>query len=245
MSTEQQTIPKKTRAKKGTKNWYFTSETEDSIVAYNETEDLVTRSKLYNSSIKPALEKLAENIIHTFKFYYMDGQSMADMQHEVVTFLVEKLPNYSADKGKAFSYFGMVAKNYCILNNNKNYKKLKENSRIDSLSEDTFNNTLAEDNTEDALPDFIDYLITYFDINLELVFPKRSDQAIVSAIVELFRRRENLEIFNKKALYIYIREMTNASTQQITKVVKLMYTKYAVMYSDYDRLGFIPNERIY
>jgi hypothetical protein len=39
-------------------------------------------------------------------------------------------------------------------------------------------------------------------------------------LIYLFKRRENLEIFNKKALYIYIREITDVDTPVITKVTK-------------------------
>ena len=124
MST-QQTKTKKPRAKRGTKNWYFTPETDISIKAYNASLDPNERSLIYSKEIRPAFEKLVENIIHTFKFYYTDGQSLKDVQHEVVGFLVEKLAKFSSDKGKAFSYFSIVAKNYLILSNNKNYKKVK------------------------------------------------------------------------------------------------------------------------
>ena len=88
-------------------------------------------------------------------------------------------------------------------------------------------------------------MIGYFDDNLEKIYPKRSEQAVVGAVMELFKRKETLEIFNKKALYIYIREMTNANTQYITKVVKSLKDKYVKMYNDYDRLGFIPRNNIY
>jgi hypothetical protein len=245
MST-QTTTTKKPRAKRGSKNWYFTAETDASIRLYNASEDPNERSLIYSKEIRPAFEKLVENIIHTFKFYYTDGQSLKDVQHEVVGFLVEKLSKFSSDKGKAFSYFSIIAKNYLILSNNKNYKKLTENSKIDSLSETALAFTIADDGPEeDLLPDFLDYFVNYYDENLEKCFPKKTDQAVVSAIVELFRKRENLEIFNKKALYIYIREMTNANTQHITKIVKLLKQKYATMYSAYDELGFIPHDRIY
>ena len=63
--------------------------------------------------------KLAENIIHTFKFYYFDG-GPKEVQHEVIAFMLEKLPKFVEGKGKAFSYFSIVAKNYLIQNNNKN-----------------------------------------------------------------------------------------------------------------------------
>lgn len=246
MSTDQTTTPvKKKRAKKGSKSWYFTAETDLSIKKYNESDDFAARSKIYSSEIRPAFEKLVENIIHTFKFYYTDGQSLGDLQHEVVSFLIEKLPKFSSDKGKAFSYFSIVAKNYLILSNNKNYKKLTDSSRIDNINEEMFADTLADNVDDQILPDFIDYFVGYYDVNLENCFTKKTDLLVASAIVELFRKRENLEIFNKKALYIYIREMTNASTQQITKVVKLIKDKYKAMFTDYDRLGFIPHNKIY
>lgn len=236
----------KTRKKKTpNKNWYFTAATEESIKVYNSTDDEMIKNKVYSREIRPAFDKLVENIIHTFKFYYTDGQSLIDVQHEVVSFLIEKLPKFASSKGKAFSYFSIVAKNYLILNNNKNYKKLTDSYRIDYISEDSHSNILVDEVVEDVVYDFIGHFTKYFDNNLEKCFPKKSDQLIANAVVELFRRRDNLEIFNKKALYIYVREMTNASTQQITKVVKLLKQKYTQMYSDYDRLGYIPDSTIY
>jgi len=189
---------------------------------------------------------LVENIIHTFKFYYTDGQDLKDIQHDVVSFLIEKLPKFTSDKGKAFSYFSIVAKNYLILNNNKNYKKLVDSHRISYLTEDsTYAETLIEEVEDDQAYDFIDHFVQYFNENLEKSIPKKSDQLIANGVIELFRKRENLEIFNKKALYIYVREMTNANTQQITKIVKLLKTKYVQMYNDYDKLGYLPKANKY
>jgi hypothetical protein len=239
MST-QTTTTKKPRAKRGSKNWYFTAETDASIRLYNASEDPSERSLIYSKEIRPAFEKLVENIIHTFKFYYTDGQSLKDVQHEVVGFLVEKLSKFSSDKGKAFSYFSIIAKNYLILSNNKNYKKLTENSKIDSLSETALAFTIADDGPEeDLLPDFLDYFVNYYDENLEKCFPKKTDQAVVSAIVELFRKRENLEIFNKKALYIYIREMTECETPTLTRVINKLKDEYIKLTKSYIQAGVV------
>lgn len=233
------------KKKKQNKNWYFTSQTEESIKLYNETDDDLVKNRVYAKEIRPAFNKLVENIIHTFKFYYTDGQSLDDVQHEVVSFLIEKLPKFTSDKGKAFSYFSIVAKNYLILNNNKNYKKLTDSYRIDYIGDDGQSDVLVDEVVEDVVYDFIGHFVRYFDKNLEKSFPKKSDQLIADAVIELFRKRDNLEIFNKKALYIYVREMTDASTQQITKVVKALKVKYVQMYNDYDRLGFIPDNVVY
>jgi len=229
--------------KKKTKNYYFTAEVDVSIKALNATEDQLERDRIYRQEIKPAFEKLVENIIHTFKFYYTDGLSIKDLQHEVVSFLVEKLPKFTSDKGKAFSYFSIVAKNYLILNNNKNFKKLVNSEQLEGAN--GLSSALVVEEEPTPIDHFIQNMIDYFDANLIKVYPKKNDQIVVGAVIELFRRKETLEIFNKKALYIYIREMTNANTQHITKVIKSLKDKYVKMYNDYDKMGYIPRNVIY
>ncbi len=229
--------------KKKTKNYYFTAEVDVSIKKLNETTDQIQRDLIYRQEIKPAFEKLVENIIHTFKFYYTDGISIKDLQHEVVSFLVEKLPKFASSKGKAFSYFSIVAKNYLILNNNKNFKKLVSNEQLETANGKS--HALVVEDEPTPIEFFIEEMVQYFDENLEKVFPKRSEQVVAGAVMDLFRKKESLEIFNKKALYIYIREMTNANTQQVTKVIKILKQKYVTMFNDYDRLGFIPRNVIY
>ncbi len=129
-----------------------------------------------------------------------------------------------------------------ILNNNKNFKKLVENEQIDGSKT---SNQLSDDQDVLVLEDFIDAVVGYFDTNLTKCFPKKTDQAIAGAVVELFRKRESIELYNKKALYIYVREMTNANTQQITKVIKTVREKYSRMLSVYDEKGYIPHNIVY
>ena len=106
------------------KNYYFTQETEDAIIRYNDHPNPAVRNNIYRENIEYAFDKLAENIIHTFKFYYFDV-APDEVKHEVVSFLVMNMHKFKEGKGKAFSYFSVVAKNYLILNNNANYKRYK------------------------------------------------------------------------------------------------------------------------
>lgn len=234
---------KKTRKPK-TKRMYFGPEVDLEIIKYNETSDEFDRSRIYQKGIQAAFEKLVENIIHTFKFYYTGDQSLQQQQHEVVSFLVEKLPKFKQESGKAFSYFSIVAKNYCILKNKSNYKKLTSHDRLDSSS-DIVDNIVDMEEYENQLSNFVSKFVDYWDANIETTFPKKSDQKIAYAVVELFRKRDSIELFNKKALYIYIREMSDANTQQITKMVKCMKEKYKVMYNDYLTLGYMPTNKTY
>jgi hypothetical protein len=167
------------------------------------------------------------------------------VQHEVVSFLVEKLPKFKAPNGKAFSYFSIVAKNYCILKNKNNYKKLTSHDRIDMAIDSELEHIPDDTDTEHNVSDFIDKFVEYWDNNLETTFTKKADRLLAASVIELFRKRERIELFNKKALYIYIREMSDASTQQITKMVKTMKEKYASMYTDYLQYGSILKNKTY
>lgn len=221
---------------------YFTEDTENAIVEYSSLTDQSQRDRLYKECIQYAFYKLAENIIHTFKFYYTDSDTIEELKHEVVTFLLEKLHLYNQSKGKAFSYFGTIAKRYLIIYNEKNYKKLQKYTKLDEVNDESnvvpfenFNNI----NPEDDYEKFIDQYVIYIDKHLYNIFPKKADHKAADAIMELFRKRKTLEIFNKKALYIYIREITDTSTPQITKVTKKLNDIRVRLYNQYYENGYI------
>jgi hypothetical protein len=220
---------------------YFTQETEDAILEFLSTSDNTERNRIYNAKIKHAFYKLAENIIHTFKFYYTDINTIEELKHEVVTFLLEKLHLYAQGKGKAYSYFGTIAKRYLIVYNNNNYKKLQKHGEMNEIDEDKsfLDKTIKESEDDINLNLFIDLYVKYVDKHLYKLFPKSQDAKTADAIIELFRKRESLEIFNKKALYIYIREITDTSTPQITKVTKKLNTLRVKLYNEYYSTGYI------
>jgi hypothetical protein len=224
-------------------NVYFTQETEDAILEYLKARSSKKRNKIFNDKINYAFHKLAENIIHTFKFYYTEVDTIPELQHEVVAFLLEKLHLYKPEKGKAFSYFGTIAKRYLILYNNANYKKLKDKAPVDAVDEDKtiLIDLVNNDNNDniDKTPSFLKQFTQYVDNNIFLLFPKQNDARIADAIMELFRKSENLDIFNKKALYIYIKEITDASTPQITKIIKRLKIIYVKKYNEYYEHGRI------
>jgi hypothetical protein len=280
---------------------YFTQDTEDAIIEYLITEDNGVRNKIYNDRIKYAFYKLSENIIHTFKFYYTDSDTIEELKHEVTTFLLEKLHLYHHSKNindrlrktitkifnenyeynsfleytsnspvvsqsqinefinllnvsdkckeellkitppKAYSYFGTIAKRYLIIYNQNNYNKLKDNTGIEEIDEDPIilNDIVRESINDINLNDFMNMYIKYIDKHLYNLFPKKQDFKTADAIIELFRKRESIEIFNKKVLFIYIREITDTTQPQITKVTKKLKTVYIKLYNEYYKNGHI------
>ena len=233
--------PKKRRGRKRTKKRYFTEDTDLAIIEYLSTLDKAKRDHIFSTRLYYPFYKLAENLIHTFKFYYTEVDDLEDLKHEVICFLLEKLDYFKPEKGtKAFSYFSIVGKNYLILYNNNNYKKKKQ--KVDVLATDEDDGVirqLGRDERKQELKTFIDYFTEYVDKHMFTLFKKDKDRRVCDAINTLFKRRENLDIFNKKALYIYIREMTDVDTPVITKVTKILKSLHKKLYQEYYNTGYV------
>ena len=227
---------------------YFTQDTEDAIVAYNLSLDPAEKSKIYNERIHYAFFKLTQNIIHTFKFYYTEVENIEDLQHEIITFLLSKIHLFDPSKGtKAYSYFGTIVKRWLILYNEKNYKKRVSSVPIMTLEEDSGHSYVIEENNSpsdklshnDKIAFFTDLYVEHCTSNIFKIFPKEQDAKIADAILELFWKRDSLEVFNKKALYIYIREMIDAKTPKITKIADKLHLIYKNGYIFYLENGYI------
>ena len=228
------------------KKAYFTKETENAIIAYNNSTSEEERQNIYHSKIHYPFFKLTENLIHTYKFYYTEVENIEDLQHEVICFLLEKIHKFNPERGaKAFSYFGTVAKNYLILNNNKNYKKKIDSVPSEDLHHDPNHAYELDDDglDKDRLSNFLDEYIEYcYDILIDM-FPKPNDFKIADAILTVFSQRDGLDIFNKKAIYIYLREMTEATTPQITRIANRLSNLFQEHYLFYLENGYTNFER--
>ena len=133
-------------ARKAKSKNYFTQETEDAIVLYNNTPNPDLRSKIYEEKIHYAFFKLTQNIIHTFKFYHTEVDNLEHLQHEIIVFLLSKIHLFNPSKGaKAYSYFGTIVKRWCILYNDKNYKSKVTKVSVDELTEDDYEIVYSKD----------------------------------------------------------------------------------------------------
>ena len=230
------------KAKKGSPRYYFNQGTEDAIIRHNKETRPHMRERIYNEHIRVPFEKLAENIIHTFKFYYFDVPS-EDVKHEVVSFLYMNIHKFTEGKGKAFSYFSIVAKNYLILHNNNNYKRMKQHDgeEVTDYKRDPVTEMRGID-TKSMKSEYIVLLADYWRNNLTTVFKRKKDLDVANAVVELIDMRDNIENFNKKALYILIREMTGSNTQHITRVINVMKKHHWELQKNYLQSGSVETK---
>jgi hypothetical protein len=225
------------RAKKS--KTYFTKITDLAISAYNKSEDIAKREKIYRRFIYPAFMKLTENIINKVKPDYIDS-TFLDLQTDLVTYLTARLDKFNPAAGKAYSYYTRTSFNYLIAENQKAYSKLKNDAL--ELDIDEQRNVITEMHNEEmqeTLQEFMDAYINHCYENLNYIFSNSIDIHVADSVLHIFETRENIENFNKKALYIYIRERTGLETTNITRVIKTLKTIYEDKFREYEQTDFI------
>lgn len=230
------------KRRKKSKN-YFTQDTENAIVRYNNELDFGTRSNIYNKEIHYPFFKLTQNIIHTFKFYHTEVENLEHLQHEIIVFLLSKIHLFDPSRGaKAYSYFGTIVKRWLILYTTKNYNTKIKKVDIDVLVQDNSTHSYDMDTSDsivkDDLSKYIDIFVNHITENVFELFPKKNDAQVADSILELFRKRDTIDVFNKKALYIYIREIVDVKTPKITKIADKLYVIFKSQYFFYLENGY-------
>lgn len=222
-------MTKKTR-KPRTKRHYFTQVHEDAIIEFNTITDFKRRTELYENLIHPALDEMVDKIVYTYKFTTLPN--IEELQQDCKVMLVTILHKYDPSKGsKAFSYFSVITKNWFIAQVKKNAKKNKREVSLENyLSADTIHGTelYAEDEFyyQQEREEFMNLLTEEID-SWDSASMRPNEKKVYEAIKTLLVNADKLEIFNKKAIYLYLREITGLNTKQIVAQLSKMRQKYS------------------
>lgn len=225
---------------------YFTKETEEGVIAYNKAQTQSEKDEIYNTRIRYAFEKIAENVYNTFKFSYADVSPL-EIQKQAISHMVANIDKYDQSKGKAFGYFSIVAKHWFILDNNNTYRRFKRHVEICEHPGDSGEFVIEPEHIkkDTETREFIKMMVDFWDTNVCKYFNKDRDIKIANAVVEIFRNCDRIDVFNKKALYLYIREIADCQTQHITKVINKMKYAQKNIANEYQERGTVTGEGIY
>ena len=214
-------------------NYYFAKQQEDAVVEYISTDDQKKRRILYETIIQPALSDIVDKIIYTYKFNALPNYTQ--LAEECKVWLPTVIDKFKPKKGyKAFAYFSVITKNWFIQKAKKNTLLNKnEVSYDDKISEiDSIAQEQNEYDDKRQQFEFMQALLVDMDKwSNEL---SEQDKRVLESIKVLFKNIEDVEIFNKKAIYIYIREITNLNSKQITSSIVRIKNKYSNFKKGYD-----------
>ena len=224
---------KRRRRKKGKK--YFTEVHENAILEYIASNDPIHKNHIYRSVIQPVFREMIEKIAFTYKFTSLPN--IDNLKQECEVHLVTVLSNFDKSKGsKAFSYFSVITKNWFIAKVKKTATRLKREAHYDEVSKRVEMDHLTIYNEYDKIrekEEFMSHL--WMEVSKwENYNLKENERKVLNAIKILFEDSANIEIFNKKAIYLYIREITNLNTKQVLNSLNKFRFEYSTFKKKWD-----------
>ncbi len=231
--TNQKTPKKMRRAKKNSaqqqEKLYFTQDHEDAIIKYANTKDTKIRQDLYRSLIGPAFNEMVNKIVFTYKFNNLPN--IDELKEECKIWITTILEKFDPSKGsKAFSYFSVITKNWFIHKVKKVSRQNKKELFLDDAEnqkELDYDNLVVYNQTDNNREnqEFWNHLWTEIEVWKKLDL-KANERKVLEAIVILLKDPDSIEIFNKKAIYLYVREITDLNTKQVVNNLNKIRQKY-------------------
>lgn len=221
---------------------YFTKDTDKAIAEFLSSTEETEKHAVFNDKIRPAFEKLIENLIYVYRFYSIDD--VETLKKECLSNLYEMIPKFKVspdpkEKGsRGFSYFNVVAKNWFIQKTRERNKKAKLESDLyydldhEAVRNDpNFTMTPYEDQVEEK-----EFFVKFYE---EMDFwrdklTKPAERKVLESVIFLMKNSELVNIYNKKAVYLYLRELTGLNTKQVVvnlKKIKGLYVKFKQQYN--------------
>jgi hypothetical protein len=214
---------------------YWGAEQEAAIIEFNHTDDTLAKHRIYNDIILPAFRKLVENIYYTYNFNTV-LYDYRQTSHEAMAHLYEKLDKFNYRTGtKSFSYFGTIVKNWMIQQSNAAKKQVfVDNENVDTIIFDKSIEFYNDNEKYEEDYSFIIELTANFDILMNESSLKKDDIAVLEIINDILKNYNKFNIYNKKQLYVYIKEATDLPSRKITKSIRKIKSTYNVLKDEYN-----------
>ena len=212
---------------------YFNSGTQDAIVKFQEEKTKKERDKLYVAQIMPAFEKLVENLINIHKFTGMHD-TYDELKNDCVNFLFETIHKFDASRGtNAFSSFNVVAKNWLIIRTKQKTQRTKKSVSLDDPSSLTsYEVSAIEEHNILPAQDFFTDSAASVEVTVTMLYEIRSrvktenELTCINAIITIFENIDEIDLLNKSAVLLYMRELSGLSPKQLTTAMQSIKRYY-------------------
>lgn len=220
------------RSKGGSRNLYFNKETQEAIVKFQKSSCNKEQGDIYKEKIFPAFDKLVENLILIYGFARYETFEV--IKTDCVSFCYETIHKWDESKGtKAFSYFNVVAKNWLILNSRRRKRQVDGKvslSNLQSLSSDdksavaNFQIVPSPDDvmiSEEKRTEIMKILLL-----IKNKLEKKNDLDCINAIIKIFEMIDQLDFLNKRAIFVYVREISGLNSKKLSSSMSTVRKHY-------------------
>ena len=223
------------KKKKRKNNYYFTSETEEAIVSYSRSDCKQIRENLYRDKIQPAFDELVDKIVYTYKFTSLENIDF--LKDDCKIWLTTILGKFDPKKGtKAFSYFSVVTKNWFTHKAKKQTQKNKREINYDDMIKESDLINASDEKSYEEKQEEAEFWIHLLSEVESWDRPnlRENEKCVLNAVLTLMKNIDQIEIFNKKAIYLYLREITGLNTKQIVSSLNKMRERYGTFKKKWD-----------
>ena len=172
--------------------------------------------------------------------YGFVGESFEIVDARRISLLKQTVLNkYDPNRGsKAFSYFSVITKNWFIHKVKKNSKSIKIEVSFDDVKGEIEAAYTADGPTniyESWRQDREFWMLLWSEIDKwDKLNLRENERKVLEAIKVLLNNIDEIEIFNKKAIYLYMREITGLNTKQIVSNLNRIRARYAEFKKQWD-----------
>lgn len=212
---------------------YFNANTQEAIILYQKSTEKVERDRLYVSAIMPAFEKLAENLINIHKFTSLHD-SYDDLKNDCVTFLFESIHKWDSTRGTlAFSYFNVVARNWLVIRTKQKAQRVRRSVSLDDPDAlNVWEHKIVEDHcivpSQETMLENQNTAENIVGMLYEIRNKAKTENELVctNAIITIFENIGDVDLLNKSAILLYMRELTGLSPKQLTTTMQTIKKHY-------------------
>jgi hypothetical protein len=225
-------IKRKIKRGTGTK-LYFNAETQARILEYQNSDSREEKEKLYVKHILPAFDKLVENLIFVYGFCNPYEQ-FSNLKNDCVSFLYETIVKWDHERGtKAFSYFNVVGKNWLIMNSRKSRKHIKKQVSLSDMSTLSIDDRRALMNFDFVPPPDEIYIKKFFRQEIFEILEEikcrvkgEKEKICIDAIIVVFKNIDELDYLNKRAIFVYVRDISGLNPKQLSVAMSSIRKHY-------------------
>jgi len=214
---------------------YFTQAHEDAILKFCTSESHEEKEKLYIEWIQPAFNQMVDKIVFSYKFTNLPN--IDELRMECKVWLTTILDKYDPNRGsKAFSYFSVITKNWFIHKVKKNTKRLQREVPYEEAElelQTSFVDPGDRYFQERTSREFWSHLWGEIE-SWNVDYDKEAEKKVYEAVKIILSSVDEIEIFNKKAIYLYLRELTGMNTKQVVTHLNKMRGRYRDFKKDWD-----------
>lgn len=228
-------LEEKEKAAKAAKalRMYFHTGTQAAIVAYQQATEKKEKDQLYVKEIMPAFEKLVENLINIHKFTSLHD-TYDDLKNDCVNFLFETIGKFDSTRGtNAFSYFNVVAKNWLIIKTKQKSQRIKRSVSLDDPEALSVNeHRIVEDHCtvpaqdEVLMNEYSAKAVVALLYEIRAKVKSENELACINSIITIFENIDDIDLLNKSAILLYMRELSGLSPKQLTTTMQTVKKHY-------------------